>query len=121
MHLYERDCQDPTVFGRGKCAGHVPLYSYRSEGEALKGAEPRRLYLNGDWKFAYVERPDALPEGFSETDFDDATLRSQELFSLNFGLTSWLAKGLYIEPTVSFGLNGPGDSFALGVTLPYTF
>jgi hypothetical protein len=28
---------------------------------------------------------------------------------------------LYIEPTVSFGLNGPGDSFALGVTLPYTF
>ncbi len=47
--------------------------------------------------------------------------REQELFSLQFGLTSWLAKGLYIEPTVSFGLNGPGDSFALGVTVPYTF
>ncbi len=57
----------------------------------------------------------------SETDFDNATLRSQELFSLQFGLTSWLAKGLYIEPTVSFGLNGPGDSFAVGVTLPYSF
>ncbi len=40
---------------------------------------------------------------------------------MQFGLTSWLAKGLYIEPTVSFGLNGPGDSFALGVTVPYTF
>jgi hypothetical protein len=48
----------------------------------------------------------------SETDFDNATLRQQELFSLQFGLTSWLAKGLYIEPTVSYGLNGPGDSFA---------
>ncbi len=57
----------------------------------------------------------------SETDFDNATLRSQELFSLEFGLTSWLAKGLYIEPTVSFGLNVPGDSLAVGVTLPYSF
>ncbi len=57
----------------------------------------------------------------SETDFDNATLRQQELFSLQFGLTSWLAKGLYIEPTVGYGLNGPGDSFFIGVTLPYTF
>ena len=56
-----------------------------------------------------------------ETAFDNATLREQELFSLQFGLTSWLAEGLYIEPTVSFGLNGPGDSFAFGVTVPYTF
>jgi excisionase family DNA binding protein len=57
----------------------------------------------------------------SESDFDNATLRQQELFSIQFGLTSWLAPGLYIEPTVSYGLNGPGDSFAIGVTLPYTF
>jgi len=56
-----------------------------------------------------------------ETEFDEATLRAQELFSMQFGLTSWLAKGLYIEPTVSFGLNGPGNSFAFGVTMPYTF
>ena len=56
-----------------------------------------------------------------ETEFDNATLSQQELFSMQFGLTSWLAKGLYIEPTVSFGLNGPGDSFAFGVTVPYTF
>ena len=56
-----------------------------------------------------------------ETEFDNATLRSQELFSMQFGLTSWLDEGLYIEPSVSFGLNGPGDSFAFGVTMPYTF
>ena len=56
-----------------------------------------------------------------ETDFDNTTLRQRELFSLRFGLTSWLVKGVYIEPTVSFGLNDPGDSFALGVTVPYTF
>ena len=38
-----------------------------------------------------------------------------------FALTSWLAEGLYIEPSVSFGLSGPEDSFAFGVTIPYAF
>ncbi len=56
-----------------------------------------------------------------KTEFDNATLRQQELFSLQFGLTSLLTKTLYIEPTVSFNLNGPGNSFVLGVSLPYTF
>ena len=55
------------------------------------------------------------------TSFDNVELRQQDNFFLQFGLTSWLAEGLYIEPTVSFGLDGPGDSFAIGVTLPYTF
>ena len=57
----------------------------------------------------------------SATQFDNATLRQQDSYSLQFGLTSWLAEGLYIEPSVSFGVSSPGNSFALGVTLPYTF
>jgi excisionase family DNA binding protein len=56
-----------------------------------------------------------------ESSFTNATLLRQEVYSLQFGLTSWLARGLYIEPTVSFGLSGPGNSVAFGVTLPYTF
>jgi excisionase family DNA binding protein len=56
-----------------------------------------------------------------ETSFSNVTLLRQEVYSLQFGLTSWLARGLYIEPTVSFGLSGPGNSVAFGVTLPYTF
>lgn len=55
------------------------------------------------------------------TTFSNATLLRQDVYSLQLGLTSWLAQGLYIEPTVSFGLSGPGNSFAFGVTLPYTF
>ncbi len=55
------------------------------------------------------------------TSFDNAELRQRDNFSLQFGLTSWLAKGLYIEPSVSFGLDGPGDSFAFGVLVPYNF
>ena len=56
-----------------------------------------------------------------ETQFEAATLLRQENYSLQLGLTSYLAPGLYIEPTVSFGLSGPGNSVAFGVTLPYTF
>jgi len=55
------------------------------------------------------------------TSFDNATLRQQDSYSLQLSLTSWLARGLYIEPSVAFGLNGPGDSVAFGVTVPYTF
>ncbi len=53
--------------------------------------------------------------------FTNATLLRQDMYSLQLGLTSWLATGLYIEPSVSFGLSGPGNSVAFGVTLPYTF
>jgi excisionase family DNA binding protein len=52
---------------------------------------------------------------------DDARLREPGSFSLRFGVTSWLARGLYIEPSVSLLLSGPSRSFAFGVTLPYAF
>ncbi len=55
------------------------------------------------------------------TSFDNAELRQRELFSLRLGLTSLLTENLYVEPTVSFGLNGPGNSVVFGVSLPYTF
>jgi excisionase family DNA binding protein len=57
----------------------------------------------------------------SANTFTNARLLRQEIYSLQLGLTSYLAQGLYIEPSVSFGLSGPGDSVAFGVTLPYTF
>ena len=44
-----------------------------------------------------------------------------ETFSLRFALTAALAKRLYIEPSVTMGLSGPGQSFTFGVTLPYSF
>jgi len=56
-----------------------------------------------------------------DTIIDNTSFRQPRAFSGRFGLTSWLARGLYIEPSVSFGLTGPGRSFAFGVTLPYAF
>lgn len=54
-------------------------------------------------------------------DFTNARLRGQELFSLDFGLTARVAEGLYVEPSVAFGLNGPSDTFTLGLNIPYRF
>ncbi len=55
------------------------------------------------------------------TTFNNVTSRQIDFFSLRFALTSLLTEGLYFEPSVTFGLGGPGDSFALGVTIPYSF
>jgi len=55
------------------------------------------------------------------TRFAIRDLRRQDAYSLSFGLTSWLTKGLYLEPTVGIGLNGPAHNFTFGFTVPYTF
>jgi excisionase family DNA binding protein len=55
------------------------------------------------------------------TRFAIGNLRRRDVYSLSFGLTSWLTKGLYLEPTVGIGLNGPAHNFTFGVTVPYTF
>jgi len=44
-----------------------------------------------------------------------------DAFTLRFALTSSLAKGLYIEPSVSIGLSGTSQNFTMGVTVPYSF
>jgi hypothetical protein len=48
-------------------------------------------------------------------------VRRAEIFSIRFAVTSSVAKGLYIEPSVTIGLSGPGQSFTMGVTVPYSF
>jgi hypothetical protein len=35
-----------------------------------------------------------------------------------FALTSLLAENLYLEPSVAFRLNGPGDAVTFGLSLP---
>jgi hypothetical protein len=54
-----------------------------------------------------------LQEGF--------TLPAREFYSLQFGLTSYLTKGLFVEPFVNFGLNGDSSDVTIGLNLPYTF
>lgn len=50
-----------------------------------------------------------------------ATLPAEQRYRLQLGMTAYLGKGLYIEPTVAFSLNGSGSDTTFGVSLPYTF
>ena len=44
-----------------------------------------------------------------------------QTFSLRFALTAALTRRLYVEPSVTIGLSGPGQSFTMGITVPYSF
>ena len=46
---------------------------------------------------------------------------SENVFNLRLALTSLIGERFYIEPAVSFRLNGPEDAFAFGLSLPYLF
>lgn len=67
-------------------------------------------------KYQFAVRSDGQSSAFHQ----HLLLPSQQNYSLQLGLTSWLTKGLYIEPTVSFSLNG-NDSVTFGLQIPYTF
>jgi excisionase family DNA binding protein len=59
---------------------------------------------------------------FAETtSTEGGTLKSPSLFSLRFSVTTALGQGMYLEPSVSIGLSGPGHSFAFGITMPFAF
>ena len=53
--------------------------------------------------------------------FGDRPSGATETFGLRFALTSAMARGFYIEPSVTVGLSGPGQSFTMGVTMPFAF
>ena len=48
------------------------------------------------------------------------SLRQRDSYAVRFGMTSRIARGVYIEPSVSFTLGGPDDGFAFALTVPYT-
>ncbi|GAB4421688.1 MAG: glycoside hydrolase family 2 TIM barrel-domain containing protein [Bacteroidia bacterium] len=67
--------QDPQVIGRNKTRPHATLIPYPDESTALgleRGQSPWLRSLDGDWKFAFYERPGDVPAGFYATDFSDA-------------------------------------------------
>ena len=55
------------------------------------------------------------------TTLGSVAFRRPGTFTGRFALTSSLTERLYIEPSVSFGLAGPGGNFAAAVTMPYSF
>lgn len=57
---------------------------------------------------------------YGRTSYDDVVLQSNKQFSLAFNMTSLIYKNLYLEPSVSFGLNEAAADVTFGVALVYT-
>lgn len=53
--------------------------------------------------------------------FTNAQLRSSNVSSLQLGMTARVARGLYLQPSLSYRLTGPGSGFAFGINIPVTF
>lgn len=65
--------RNPEIFQLNRLAAHAAFASYDSLEAALSGRRDEttgRLSLNGTWKFAWAENPDARIANFYERDFD---------------------------------------------------
>ena len=60
-----KDWENPELFGINKLPAHATLVPYANESTALAGkreASPWFQSLNGNWKFYYAQKPEAVPE-----------------------------------------------------------
>lgn len=55
------------------------------------------------------------------TSFAQADLRQNETFNLLMGLTARVSPNLFVQPSVSYRLNGPGSGVIFSLNFPFTF
>ncbi len=53
--------------------------------------------------------------------FSATRLRQSSTTALQLGMTARVARGVYLQPSVSYRLSGPGTGFSLGLNVPVTF
>lgn len=56
-----------------------------------------------------------------KTSFDNLLIRQTDIFNLRMGLTARISRRLFVQPSVSYRLNGPGNGLVFGLNFPYTF
>ena len=65
--------EDPQVFGIGRAPPRASFTPFPTPEAAIAGRpedSPRRLSLNGVWKFHWVPRPAERPQAFADAAFD---------------------------------------------------
>ncbi|MGY6647528.1 glycoside hydrolase family 2 TIM barrel-domain containing protein [Wenyingzhuangia sp. IMCC45574] len=67
----QKDWENELMFEQGKLRARVPSYSYKNHNDALVGdrANARVQFLNGTWKFNFVESSTQRPTDFVAKDF----------------------------------------------------
>ncbi len=67
--LSREDWQNPAITHYQRLAAHVPFHSWRDEASArADNASPSLRSLDGEWRFSYHPRPQAVPESWLQED-----------------------------------------------------
>ncbi|MEJ4042821.1 beta-galactosidase [Erwinia sp. SLM-02] len=65
--------ENPAVTQINRLPSHPPFASWRNQEDARQDLpSPSIRSLNGEWKFSYFNRPEAVPESWVETDLSSA-------------------------------------------------
>lgn len=64
------DYKNPAITSINREDAHVRWHAWRSAEEALNDQTGRVLSLDGEWQFCLIDRPENVPEGFWNDDFD---------------------------------------------------
>ncbi len=78
----ERSWESPECTGFGRLTSRSPLVPFPDAESAAMGdreRSPWHVSLDGDWRFALFDHPDAIPQGVERADFDDAAWTSLEV------------------------------------------
>ena len=68
---------DPVLTGLNRLPASVPLTAYPDVSSACSDdPSPWQMSLDGDWAFQLVSQPDAAPDTWAQTEFDDTNWRS---------------------------------------------
>jgi beta-galactosidase len=65
----QRHWENPSLVQQNRLAAHAPLHAYSNADDALNKQHARRRYLNGNWAFAYFDKPENVPDEIVSTDY----------------------------------------------------
>ena len=101
--LHQNAWQNPTLVQHNRLLAHAPLAGYRSAEQALAQISPQKRLLNGDWSFAYFDRPEAVPDAIV---FDDYPFTETLLVPSNWQLQGH-DRPIYTNIQYPFAVNPP--------------
>ncbi len=64
----QRLWENPSVVQQNRMAAHAPLFGYARVSDALAKTNANRRSLNGQWSFAYFDRPELVPDQIEFSD-----------------------------------------------------
>ncbi len=120
MNVFAVKSADPIAM----FAGLEYLHTFSRNFEQARKLEPEDTFgAQLGYVFAVTDQTslNSSIQGFFVLDssFDAGKIHSTEQFSLRLGVTQRLSPALYVEPSVAFGLDGPGDFVTFGLRLPW--